>query len=91
MQKTLIIHVLFLGECTLQLEICKRDLGLMVFPEQMGNTEDKLEKAFEANGPLMTLPVWLVCHKELRTSTRVKRVFDFMANEIQTLYQYGQG
>jgi len=31
----------------------------------------------------MTLPIWLVCHQELRTSLRVRRVFDFIAKEMQ--------
>ena len=73
----------------LQLELCKQGLGLILFPEQMGDLESELEKAFEFKGAIMTLPVWLVCHQELRTSLRVKRVFDFIAHEMQTFYQYG--
>lgn len=71
----------------LQLELCKEGLGLIFFPEQMGDPEPKLERAFEHMGPIMTLPVWLVCHQELRTSLRVRRVFDFIASEMQEIYK----
>ena len=70
----------------LQLQLAKEDQGLIFFPEQMGDAEPKLTRAFENMGPIMTLPVWLVCHKELRTSLRVRRVFDFIATELQSIY-----
>lgn len=31
---------------------------------------------------LFTMPVWLISHSELKTSTRVRRVFDFLADRI---------
>lgn len=72
----------------LQLELCKESQGLIFLPENIGNNEPKLCRAFENLGSVMTLPVWLVCHQELRTSLRVKRVFDFIAEEIQAVYGY---
>ena len=70
----------------LQLELCKQGLGLIFFPEDMGDKDPSLVRAFEHMGPAMKLPVWLVCHQELRTSLRVRRVFDFIADELsQTL------
>lgn len=70
----------------LQLELSKEGQGVIFFPEQMGDKEPKLKRAFQHMGPLMTLPVWLVCHQELRTSLRVKRVFDFIAVELESIY-----
>ncbi|WP_019025653.1 LysR family transcriptional regulator [Colwellia piezophila] len=70
----------------LQLELCKEGQGLIFFPENMGDIEPKLARAFEHMGPIMTLPVWLVCHQELRTSLRVRCVFDFIAQEMQDIY-----
>ena len=67
----------------LQLELCKQGLGLIFMPEELGARETSLAKAFENMGPTMTLPIWLVCHQELRTNLRVKRVFDFIANEYK--------
>jgi len=66
----------------LQLELCKEGQGVIFFPEQMGDKEPNLVRAYEHLGPVMTLPVWLVCHQELRTSLRVRRVFDFIATEL---------
>jgi len=71
----------------LQLELSKEGQGLIFFPEQMGDKETKLIRAFQHMGPIMTLPVWLVCHQELRTSVRVRRVFDFIATELQEIYE----
>jgi len=67
----------------LQLEFCKKGLGLIFFPEDMGDKDSELVRAFENLGPAIRLPVWLVCHKELRTSLRVRRVFDFIAEEFK--------
>lgn len=66
----------------LQLELCKEELGLIFFPEDLGDKDPKLQRAFEHMGPAMQIPVWLVCHQELRTSLRVRRVFDFIADEL---------
>jgi len=44
----------------LQLELGKEGQGVIFFPEQMGDKEAKLVRAFENMGPIMTLPVWLV-------------------------------
>ncbi|PKF61587.1 LysR family transcriptional regulator [Psychromonas sp. psych-6C06] len=71
----------------LQLELCKEGQGLIFFPEQMGDAEPQLTRAFEYMGPVMTLPVWLVCHQELRTSLRVRRVFDILSAELEAIYQ----
>ena len=70
----------------LQLELCKEGLGLIFFPADMGDNDPELIRAFEHMGPAIRLPVWLVCHQELRTNLRVRRVFDFIADELrQTL------
>lgn len=69
----------------LQLELCKEGLGLMFFPEIMGDKEPNLVRAYESMGPAMELPVWLVCHQELRTNLRVRRVFDFIAENLGTV------
>lgn len=66
----------------LQLALCKEGLGLIFFPEDMGDKEPSLVRAFEHMGPVFHLPVWLVCHQELRTNLRVRRVFDFIAKEL---------
>jgi DNA-binding transcriptional LysR family regulator len=70
----------------LQLELCKQGLGVIFYPEGLGNEDIKLFRAFEHLGPAIRLPVWLVCHQELRTNLRIRRVFDYIAEELsQTL------
>lgn len=66
----------------LQLALCKEGLGVIFFPEDMGDEDPSLVRAFEHMGPAIQLPVWLVCHQELRTNLRVRRVFDFIAEEL---------
>ncbi len=66
----------------LQLQLCKEGLGVIFFPEDLGHKDPSLHKAFEHMGPAIELPVWLVCHQELRTNLRVRRVFDFIAQQM---------
>jgi DNA-binding transcriptional LysR family regulator len=66
----------------LQLELCKEGLGVIFFPEEMGDKDPILVRAFEHLGPAIQLPIWLVCHQELHTNLRVRRVFDFIAEEL---------
>jgi len=67
----------------LQLALCKEGQGVIFFPEKIAEQEPSLVRAFEHMGPVMVLPIWLVCHQELRTSLRVRRVFDFIATELK--------
>lgn len=67
----------------LQLALCKEGQGLIFFPENIGEQEPNLVRAFEHMGPIMQLPIWLVCHQELRTSLRVRKVFDTIATELK--------
>jgi DNA-binding transcriptional LysR family regulator len=66
----------------LQLELCKEALGVVFLPEDMEGRYPSLLRAFEHMGPALKLPVWLVCHQELRTNPRVRRVFDFIVEEM---------
>ncbi|WP_026016953.1 LysR family transcriptional regulator [Catenovulum agarivorans] len=68
----------------LQIELCKQGQGLVFMPEDMGNREPNLVKAFADMGATMTLDVWLVSHQELRTSLRVRRVFDLIAQQYSS-------
>jgi hypothetical protein len=49
----------------------------------MIDEQPNLSRVCEETGPAIQLPVWLVCHQELRTNLRIRRVFDFIANELQ--------
>jgi len=67
----------------MQVALCKEGQGMMFFPENISDREPNLVRAFAHMGPIMELPIWLVCHQELRTSLRVRRVFDFIAAELK--------
>ena len=69
----------------LQLELCKQGLGMIFFPQDLGDRDPELRCAFEHAGPVIELPVWLVSHQELRTNLRVRRVFDFIADGFRQL------
>lgn len=68
----------------LQLNLCNRNLGLIYLPQDMAEKEPQLTQAFPEFGPIMQLPVWMVCHQELHTNPRIRRVFDFVANQMQS-------
>jgi len=65
-----------------QLELCKQHLGLMYLPEDIAKHESRLVQAPESLFPVMQIPLWLVCHEELRTNLRVRRVFDLLAAKL---------
>ncbi|NVD06545.1 LysR family transcriptional regulator [Vibrio sp. JPW-9-11-11] len=65
-----------------QLELCKQHLGLIYLPEDIAIQEPRLIRALEAIIPKLDVPIWLVCHQELRTNLRTRRVFDFLAAEL---------
>lgn len=70
----------------MQLQLVERSLGLGFFPMDIAENNPTL-RAFYLNKdsqaePPLTLELWLVSHRELRTSARVKYVFDLMAAEL---------
>jgi len=67
----------------LQWELVKQGLGVGFFSQAKGDAEPSLVKVFEQLGPIAQVPIWLVCHRELHTSLRVRRVFDLLASQIQ--------
>ena len=48
----------------------------------IGETEPRVLR-LPVDADLPTLPVWLTAHAELKTSHRVRRVFDFLAEELR--------
>jgi len=65
-----------------QLELCKNHLGLMYLPEDIAEQEPKLKRAPKDFFPMMQIPLWIVCHEELRTNLEVRRVFDLLAEDL---------
>jgi len=69
----------------LQLELCTEGLGLIFFPANMIDEDQNFARALKHKGPLMRLPAWLVCHQELRTNLKVRRVSNFIAEEYNQI------
>jgi DNA-binding transcriptional LysR family regulator len=62
-------------------EMVKAGLGIGIFPVWMGDAEPAVERVPVQVDPI-TFPVWLVAHREVRTSARVRVVFDMLADGI---------
>ncbi|WP_392384119.1 substrate-binding domain-containing protein [Marinomonas primoryensis] len=73
---------LFTDNQLFQIELVKQHLGVGVFSEVYGDSIPELKRAFPSFGPVIQIPLWLVCHRELHTSLRVRRVFDLIVDHV---------
>jgi DNA-binding transcriptional LysR family regulator len=62
-------------------ELAKQGLGVGVMLLAVGDEEPLVRRALPAMDPI-EVPVWLVAHRELNTSRRVRLVFDLLADEL---------
>ena len=62
-------------------ELVKQGLGIGVLDDVFGDVEPLVRRVLPEFEPLV-LPVWLVVHRELNTSRRVRVVFDLMVAEL---------
>lgn len=62
----------------------KQGLGIGVMDSTIGDAEPLVRRALPELEPLM-FPIWLVAHRELNTSRRVRVVFDLLAAELARL------
>lgn len=63
-------------------ELVKQGLGIGIMPQDIGDAEPAVVRACPFLNPFV-FPVWLVSHRELKTSTRVRVVFDLIADALQ--------
>jgi len=64
-----------------QWELVKHGLGIGFMTEEVGDAEPTVERALPHLDPFL-VEVWLVAHRELKTSRRVRMVFDFLVSEL---------
>jgi DNA-binding transcriptional LysR family regulator len=69
-----------------QWALVKQGLGVALFPDQLAEAEPRFHKVLPDLQPFKG-PLWLVVHKELRTSRRVRVVFDFLLDELLDWFQ----
>lgn len=62
-------------------ELLKAGYGISMLPEVLCEPEAKLERVL-ASLPSFEFPIWLVAHRELQTSKRIRVVFDHLAREL---------
>ena len=62
-------------------ELVKEGLGIGILDDVLGDAEESVRRVLPDFDPLV-LPVWLVVHRELNTSRRVRVVFDLLATEL---------
>ena len=62
-------------------ELVKAGYGVSMQPEVLGDAEPGIEKALDTF-PSLEFPIWLVTHRELQTSRRIRIVFDLLARGL---------
>ncbi|MCR8725601.1 LysR family transcriptional regulator [Frigidibacter sp. ROC022] len=62
-------------------ECVKRGLGIGVLDSRLGDAEPGVVRVLPDLAPL-NFPIWLVAHRELRSSRRLRRVFELLAEEL---------
>lgn len=64
-----------------QWELCKRGLGVCMMMDDVGAAEPGVRRIL-SDLPSVPIPMWLVCHRELHTSRRIRVVFDALAEHL---------
>jgi DNA-binding transcriptional LysR family regulator len=64
-----------------QWELCKLGVGICILMDEVGDAEPRVRRVLP-DLPPFPVPVWLVTHRELRTSRRIRVVFDLLAEEL---------
>ena len=62
-------------------ELVKQGLGIGVLDANIADREPLVRRVLPELEPLM-FPIWLVAHRELNTSRRIRMVFDLLATEL---------
>lgn len=63
-------------------ELVKQGLGIGILDANIGDAEPMVQQVLPNLEPLL-FPVWLVAHRELTTSRRIRMVFDLLATELK--------
>ena len=62
-------------------ELVKHGLGIGILDGTIGDAEPRVHRVLPDLAPLI-FPIWLVAHRELNTSRRIRFVFDILAEEL---------
>lgn len=64
-----------------QWEMAKQGIGVCIVMDEVGDAEPKVRRVLPDLEPL-PVPIWVTAHRELRTSRRVRVVFDLLAEAL---------
>ncbi len=67
---------------TALLEYVRQGLGMSILTEDAEDIFPELERVLP-DLPAIPVPIWVVTHRELRTSRRIRVVFDVLSEELQ--------
>jgi len=62
--------------------MAKRGLGLAMIDERVGDADPEMTRALKDHAAF-AFPVWLVAHREIHRSRRLRFVFDFLAERLR--------
>ena len=63
-------------------ELVKQGAAIGILDAHIGDAESEVVRILPDLEPL-TFPIWLVAHRELTTSRRIRRVYDFLIDELK--------
>lgn len=63
-------------------ELVKQGAAIGILDSHIGDADPDVVRVLPDLGPL-SFPIWLVAHRELTTSRRMRRVFDFLVAELK--------
>ena len=66
---------------TLSLQLIREGFGVGILPAEIAEMYPELENPFPAFDPI-EVETWLVAHRELRTSLRIRLVFDLLSDGL---------
>jgi len=61
--------------------MCKQGIGICVVMDEVGDVEPKVRRVLP-DLPGIPVPIWVTAHSELRTSPRIRVVYDLLADEL---------
>jgi len=63
-------------------ELVRQGAAIGILDAYIGDADPVVHRVLPALDPLV-FPIWLVSHRELTTSRRIRRVYDFLAEELR--------
>lgn len=65
-----------------QWQLAKRGAGICIVMDEVGDRDPRMRRVLP-DFPAVPVPIWLATHRELRTSRRIRVVFDLLAEGLR--------